>query len=291
MFINLSINYFLLPPANNLVTFLVDLTMLFVVIELWQAFSDLMLKPHREAILCTISDFDARFDEEFKDPLDILTPSAEGELPYLKLDAERHVRGWLNNSTRLRIAYKVDADGGRGAKAGLFMTGGDAKARFNNARYSSVLNTKWGKKVFLLKETSGGVNTLCDGCYSSYGLEKYPPFMLSPEARNEKEQLKRWYHRSSKEYFKNFKLCRRCVTAANDDDDDDDSDRPFTTPAGRTLKWKHRSSDFVSSRDIREGKVVRYSEHVHTEQKEGIKAKMKVIKSVKGGYISFYVFG
>ena len=235
-----------------------------------------------------ISDFDLRFEEEFENPLEVLTPSAEGEIPYLKLDSE------VRSSTLLRVAYKKNADGGRGTPAGFYMQGGDTdgngnerwRSRIRNFYtsrylYSSTLNSKWGKKEFKRAMTTADVATVsCDGCYSCYNVLTSPPFKLNPAAMKEKEK-KKWWNAKDKDYLMAFGICHRCFDAANDEAADTDEDKAFTTPAGRTLE--RGRSVFVSARDIREGKVVQLN---ITKEIEEQKRKLAV-----GRYENYHVFG
>jgi len=244
-----------------------------------------MLKPHRDAILSQINDFDARFEEEFENPLDVLTPSAEGEVPFLKLEREQFDKG----SALLRIAYKKNADGGRGTPAGFYMQGGGTdgngkpspfKILFNTSKYSSTLNSKWGKKDFKQETTTADVATVsCDGCYSCYNVLTSPPFELTPEAMKEKEKLSS--AQGSKDYLMDLGICRRCFNAATDEAADTDEDKAFTTPAGRTLERDR--SVFVSARDIREGKVVQLNITTDIEEQKKTRAV--------GRYVYYHVFG
>jgi len=227
-----------------------------------------------------ISDFDLRFEEEFENPLEVLTPSAEGEIPYLKLDSE------VRSSTLLRVAYKKNADGGRGTPAGFYMQGGGTsilrsffKLR-RLAEYSSTLNSKWGKKDFKREMTTADVATVsCDGCYSCYNVLTSPPFKLTPEAMREKEKLPS--AKGSKKYLMDLGICHRCFNAATDEAEETDEDKAFTTPAGRTLEFGR--SVFVSARDIREGKVVQLN---ITKEIEEQKRALAV-----GRYEYYHVFG
>ena len=227
-----------------------------------------------------------RFEEEFENPLDVLTPSAEGEIPYLKLDRELREKG----STLLRIAYKKNADGGRGTPAGFYMQGGGTdgngkpspfKILVNASQYSSTLNSKWGKKDFKREMTTADVATVsCDGCYSCYNVLTSPPFKLTPEAMKEKEKLSS--AKGSKDYLMDLGICRRCFNAATDEAEDTDEDKAFTTQAGRTLQFDDDRSVFVSARDIREGKVVQLN---ITKEIEEQKRKLAV-----GRYANYHVF-
>jgi len=246
-----------------------------------------MLKPLRDAILSEINDFDLRFEEGFENPLDVLTPSAEGEIPYLELDSE------VRSSTLLRVAYKKNADGGRGTPAGFYMQGGDTdgngnekwRSRIRNFYtsrylYSSTLNSKWGKKFFKREMTTADVATeSCDGCYSCYNVLTSPPFKLTPEAMKEKEKLSS--AKGSSDYLMSFGLCHRCFNAATDEAADTDEDKAFTTPAGRTLERDR--SVFVSARDIREGKVVQLNITTDIEEQKKTRAV--------GRYVYYHVFG
>jgi hypothetical protein len=146
-----------LLAAENIVTFIADLALLFIVAEINEAICENSIAPSRAAVQAELNEFDATFDEEYgDDPLGVLAPREDGEIPRLPLESRAPIY--------MQIAYKKGSDGRRGEPVGLFMSGDPSLEVYfgvmktlrwckgiigvDRKNWSSSLNCNWTTKSF-----------------------------------------------------------------------------------------------------------------------------------------------
>ncbi|GMI22336.1 hypothetical protein TeGR_g14285 [Tetraparma gracilis] len=285
--------------ADNIVNFVADLALLLIVAELYEEFCEAMISSSRAAVQAELNEFDATFEEEFgEDPLDVLEPREEGEIPYLPLeDFDLDLSGAIcrRGQQMNLIAYKKGPDGRRGTPAGLYMMGKSpaagetsescvwriARRLYKQARWSSSLNSAWTTKSF---ECDLPAAFSCNGCYNRYEFDTHTPYTYCGEGKTRLLKAKRC-----------FVLCKGCHDAASEEAaraPAEDEKKALASRLGLGLEYEYGLLRFfpkvacVCAKDFKEGKVVRAT----GEELEKIKEESKK-EFEKFGPKQLHVFG